>query len=91
MSTEVDTYLRAVFRAETAAGAAALWRPGPSKPDQLKRLQQRPKHGKGNGGHNGGCGFKGRGHGGRRGRGARGGYREPAPTAIYNSVHYHHH
>ena len=67
MSTEVDTYLQAVLELDTAAGAAAIWRPGSSKPDQLKQLQPRPRHGKGNGGHNGGCkGFKGR---GRRGLG----------------------
>ena len=65
MSTEVDTYLCAVLEAETVDGAAALWRPGPSKPGQHKRLQQQPKHSKGNRGYSRGCGgFKGRGSGG---------------------------
>ena len=88
MSTEVDTYLCAVLEAETVDGAAALWRPGPSKPGQHKRLQQQPKHSKGNRGYSRGCGgFKGRGSGGWRGRG---GYRRPAPTVVYTGVHYHH-
>ena len=54
MSTEVDTYLRAVHEADTADVAVALSRPGPAKPSQLKRLQQEPKRGKGRrGGFNG--------------------------------------
>ena len=77
MSAEVDTYLHVVSETETADESAALWRPGPLKTNQLKRLQQEPKHDKGSKG-----GFKVRGRGGKHGRvgggggrgGGRGGY-----------------
>ena len=94
MSTEVDTYLRAVHEVDTADEAIALWRPGPTKPSQLKRLQQEPKWGKGRRG-----GFNGQGYGGKRGyvgkHGGRGGgrggygYSGPVPTVVNSGIHYH--
>ena len=90
MSTEVDTYLRVVQEVDTADEANALWRPGPTKPSQLKRLQQEPKRGKGRRG-----GFNGQGNGGKRGyvgkHGGRGGYgySGPVPTVVNSGIHYH--
>ena len=62
ISTEVDSYLKAVHKASTGEEAVALWRPGPVQPIHLKQLQHRPKRGKG---HKGG--FQGRGHKSTRG------------------------
>ena len=95
MSTEVNTYLRTVSKADTADEAVALWRPGPAKPSQLKRLQQESKHGKGRrGGFNGRGNGRKRGHGGKHGGrdGGRGGYGytgPAAPTIVNSGVHYH--
>ena len=66
MSTEVDSYLRAVHEAKTAKEAIALWRLGPVQPSHLKRLQHGPKRGKGRKG-----GSQGQGHGTTRGRGGK--------------------
>ena len=64
MSREVDSYLRALHKANPTEEAVALWGPGPVKPSQLKRLQQGPKRGKGYKG-----GFHRRGHGSAHGNG----------------------
>ena len=57
LSTEVDSYLRAVLEANTGEEAIALWKPGPVNPNHLKRFQHGPKRGKG---HKGGA--QGQGH-----------------------------
>ena len=58
ISTEVDSYLKAVHEASTGEEAIALWRPGLFQPIHLKRLQHGPKQGKGHKGGSQGQGHK---------------------------------
>ena len=98
ISTEVDSYLKAVHKASTGEEAVALWRPGPFQPTTLKQLQHRPKQVKGHKGGSQGQGHKSTwGRGGRRNGhagghvGGFGGYGRNGrgPMIVNSGIHYH--